>query len=327
MLWMSGVMCAGVLASMALAAFGQDQRPALIPSGQGTGANSAAAAAAAANTNIGGLTDEPITPGEVVHVSVFNAPDFSVVTRVSEGGDIAIPMLGAVHLEGLNSLKASELVADDLKKKNLILEPNVLVTVDSSATGITVMGEVRSPGIYPPPGKHLLSDILATAGGLTANTGRVIEISNESDPGQRIEIPWDPTMHNTRNYDRPVHPGDRILVRSCGIAYVGGHVAKPGAYSLCGSPQITLSEVVALAGGETPLTAEKHTYLIRPQPDGTRVVQEFDIHKVLHAEVADPVVKEDDIIYVSPSTLKDVLNRAVVFALTLSNTLFYSYHP
>ena len=88
-----------------------------------------------------------------------------------------------------------------------------------------------------------------------------------------------------------------------------------------------MSEAVALAGGESPLTAERHTYLIRPQPDGTRVVQEFDIHKVLRAEVADPVVKEDDIIYVSPSTIKDVLNRALTFAFTLSNTLFYTYRP
>ena len=323
--WTSRVVCVGALTAAALTCPGQNQRPALIPGTQGAGANTATAMAA--DTNIGGLTDVPIAPGQIVHVSVFNAPDFSVVTRVSENGDVAIPMLGAIHLEGLDSAQASERIASDLKSRNLMLEPNVLVTVDSSASGITVLGEVRSPGIYPPPGKHLLSDILAAAGGLTANTGRIIEISNELHPDRKVEVPWDPTMHNTSSYDRPVHPGDRILVRACGIAYVGGHVGKPGAYSLCGSSQITLSEAVALAGGESPLTAERHTYLIRPQPDGTRVVQEFDIHKVLRAEVADPVVKEDDIIYVSPSTIKDVLNRALTFAFTLSNTLFYTYRP
>lgn len=303
----------------------QDQRPALIPSSQGSG--SAGAAAAAANANIGGLTDDPISPGQIVHVGVFNAPDFSLITRVSESGDIAIPMLGAVHVEGLNSAGAADLLAQQLKTHNLMLDPHVTVTVDSSSTGITVLGEVHAPGIYPPPGKHLLSDVLALAGGLTANTGRVIEISNDRRPDQKVEVAWDPTMHNTSTYDRPVSPGDRVLVRACGIAYVGGHVAKPGAYSLCGSPQITLSEVIALAGGVIPLTSEKHTYLVRTQADGTRAVQEIDLHKVLLSKVADPMVKEDDIIYVTPSAIKDAVNRAVAAALSLSNAFIYSYHP
>lgn len=318
------------LASIAFSVAGlccvsQEQRPALIPSSQGSGSTGAASASAAAN--IGGLTDEPIFPGQILHVFVFNAPDFSEVTRVSESGNIAIPMLGSIHVGGLASADAADLIADRLKTANLMLAPNVTVTVDSSSAGITILGEVHAPGIYPPPGKHLLSDLLATAGGLTSNAGRVIEISNDRTPENKIEVPWDPTMHNTSNYDRPVHPGDRILVRACGIAYIGGHVLKPGAYSLCGSPQITLSEAISLAGGETPLTAERHTYLIRSGGNGTRIVQEIDIKKVLTAKAADPVLKEDDIIYVTPSTVKDVLNRATAFALTVSNTLFYNYHP
>lgn len=313
------------LCAASLPCYCQDQRPALIPSSQGGG--NSAAAAAAANANVGGLTDEPISPGQIVHVAVFNAPDFSMITRVSESGDIALPMLGSIHLEGLNSEGAADLLARELKTHNLMLDPHVTVTVDSSSTGITVLGEVHAPGIYPPPGKHLLSDVLALAGGLTANTGRVIEISNDHHPEEKAEVAWDPTMHNTSTYDRPVEPGDRVLVRACGIAYVGGHVAKPGAYSLCGSPQMTLSEVIALAGGVVPLTAEKHTYLVRTQADGTRAVQEIDLHKVLMSKVADPIVKEDDIIYVTPSAVKDAVNRAIAAALSISGAFVYAYHP
>ncbi len=291
------------------------------------GAPSPTSVSAAAVGNIGGLTDEPIAPGQVVHVLVFNAPDFSVTTRVSEQGDIAYPILGSVHVDGLNSKTASQLIEADLKKNQLMVDPHVTVTVEGFTTGITILGEVRAPGIYPTMGKHLLSDIIATAGGLTANTGRVIEISNNNDPSDKHEVAWDPTMHNTSSYDYPIHPGDRILVRSCGIAYIGGHIAKPGAYSLCGSQQITLSELVALAGGSTPLTSDKHIYLIRKQPDGTRTAEQVNLHHVLRAKLADPEIHEDDIVYVTPSTVKDILNRAVSFSLTAANTLFYSYHP
>ena len=302
--------------------FGQEQRPSLVPLAQAGGGPNPGSAL----SGVGELTDEPISTGQVVHVSVFNAPDFSVVSRVSKGGDIAVPMLGAIHVEGLNSQKASELVTSRLKSSDLVLEPKVLVTVEASYTGITILGEVHAPGIYPLPGKHQLSDLLAAAGGLTANTGRIIEISNEHMPDQKVELPWDPTMHNTANYDRPVHSGDHVLVRACGIAYIGGHVNKPGAYSLCGSSQITMSEVIALAGGISPLTSEKHSYLIRAQADGTRSVQEIDLHKILTAKAEDPVVKEDDIVYVTPSAIKATADKALGIALTLSNTLLYTYH-
>jgi protein involved in polysaccharide export with SLBB domain len=171
----------------------------------------------------------------------------------------------------------------------------------------------------------LLSDLLAAAGGLTANTGRVIEISSEKTPDQKTYIPWDPTMHNTSSYDRPVHPGDRVFVRACGIAYVGGNVLKPGAYSLCGSPQMTLSEVIALAGGVAPLNSDSHTFLIRAEPDGTKVARQINIHKVLLAKVADPIVREDDIIYVSHSDLKDALSRVAAASLTLAGPILYTH--
>lgn len=312
--------------AFSVVAAAQVERPALIQMGQG-GAAPSTSVSAGSVAGIGGLTDEPISAGQVVHVAVFNAPDFSVNTRVSEGGDIAFPILGAVHVEGMNSAEASIAIADQLKQHDLMIDPKVTVTVDGFSTGITILGEVHAPGIYPMPGKHLLSDLIATAGGLTANTGRVIEISNVKTPEKKEEVPWDPTMHNTSSYDRPIHPGDRVLVRSCGIAYVGGHIGKPGAYSLCGSPQITMSELIALAGGVTPLTSEKHSYLIHTQADGSRTVQEVDLHKVLRASAGDPEVKEDDIIYVTPSTAKDVMNRALTFSMSLATTVLYAYHP
>lgn len=302
-------------------AHAQMERPALIPSAQGAGG----AKPPDTTAGIGQLTSNPITAGQTVHVSVYESPDFSMTARVSETGEIPYPVLGAVHVEGLNSAEASNLLAAGLKAQNLLLNPHVLVTVDATVSDITILGEVHSPGVYPPPGKHMLSDLIAMAGGLTANTGRVIEISNQNTPGKFEDLPWDPTLHNVENYDRPVHPGDRVIVRPCGIAYVGGHVAKPGAYSLCGSAQLTVSQVIALAGGIMPLTSYKNTYMVRTQPDGTRVVSQMDVQKILQAKAADPVIHEDDILYVSPSPLKDALTRVMGFALSLVGPLLYTY--
>ncbi|HET7104664.1 MAG TPA: SLBB domain-containing protein, partial [Terracidiphilus sp.] len=283
--------------------------------------------AASSGGGVAGLTDEPIFPGEIVHIGVFGAPDFTVVTRVSESGDIAYPYLGILHFEGLNSAAAASLISTQLISRGLMRNPQVMVTVEATLTGITVLGEVREPGVYPPRGKHMLSDVLAAAGGLMTNAGRVIEISELSSPEKKIEIPWDPTMHNTANFDRPVRPGDRVIVRPCGVVYVGGHVSKPGAYSECGSRVTTLSQLIARAGGSTPFTATKHTLIVHLQPDGTKTVQEVDLKKVLTGRVADPVMREDDIIYVSPSPTKEAVNRAVAFVMSLVGPILYVYRP
>lgn len=315
---------AGLLLLASILVDAQEQRPALVPLSQGGGG---APSSPSSSGSIGGLSEGPISPGETVHINVFDAPDFSLTTRVSENGDIPYPILGSFRIGGLNSAEAASGLAKELKDKNLMVSPEVTVTVDSSRTGITVLGEVHSPGVYPPPGKHQLSDLLATAGGLTGNTGRIIEITNTRDGGKKDFVPWDPTMHNTENFDRPIAPGDRVLVRACGIAYVGGNITKPGAYSLCGSPKITLSELLALAGGVAPSSSYSKTYLVRAQPDGTKVVEQIDVKKVLTSKVSDPVVQEDDIIYVSPSPLKSILKAALSFALSISPQLLYTYHP
>jgi len=307
-------------------AVAQEQRPAIIPLAQG-GSGSSSAASASSSASIGGLSDGPIAPGEVVHINVFDAPDLSLITRVSETGDVPYPILGSFHIGGLNSASASRMLAKELKDRDLMLDPEITVTVDSSSTGITVLGEVHSPGIYPPPGKHQLSDLLATAGGLSANTGRMIEITNDRNSGKKEYVSWDPTMHNTENFDRLVYPGDRVLVRACGIAYVGGNVLKPGAYSLCGSPNMTLSMVMALAGGIALNSSPNKTYLVRAQPDGTKIVEQIDLKKVLTSRLADPIVHEDDIIYVSPSPLKEILKGALAFGLSVAPSALYIFHP
>jgi len=288
--------------------------------------SSVGAGTASAPVSIGSLTDEPISPGETVHVYVFHAPDFSFTTKVSESGDIPFPMLGVVHLAGLSSQTAADLIGSELTKRNLMLDPNVTVTVDTTSTGITVLGEVRLPGIFPPLGKRSLSDLIAAAGGMTASAGRVIEISNARSPEKKTYIPWDPTMRNTTNYDLPVHPGDRVLVEACGFVYVGGSVIKPGAYALCGTPNMTLSEVLALAGDLNLTASERHTIIIHTQPDGSRIVQEYNLGKILRAKAGDPFVKEDDIVYVAASNVKLMTARAMQFTLNLAGPLLYLYH-
>jgi polysaccharide export outer membrane protein len=312
-----------IVATLACQRQGFAQMPGAMSSGPARSASSGSSAAAGAGTM--GVTDEPIFPGEEVSISVPNAPDFSTIARVSMSGDVPVPYLGIVHVAGLNSASAAALVEKMLIDSNLVVHPHVLVTVDAASTGITVLGEVRTPGVYPPTGKHMLSDVLAMAGGVTTNAGRIIEISSDSAPDQKTLIPWDPTLHNTAVYDRVMQAGSRIIVKPCGVAYVGGFVSRPGAYPVCGSQVTTASQLIALAAGATITARRDHTILIRTQPDGSRVVQRIDMAKILNAKAADPVVREDDIIYVPLSGVKYALTNMLGYVASFGVTSMNVY--
>ena len=70
-------------------------------------------------------------------------------------------------------------------------------------------------------------------------------------------------------------------------------------------------------------SATNKTYIVRTRPGDTRVVEQVDVKKVLNSRVGDPIVHEDDIIYISPSPLKVMLKGALAFALAISPTLLY----
>ena len=56
-------------------------------------------------------------------------------------------------------------------------------------------------------------------------------------------------------------------------------------------------------------------------------MQEVNLSKVLRARAVDPVVREDDIIYVSPSPLKSAMSQTAIAALTLAGPLLFVYQP
>ncbi|MGA8088982.1 MAG: hypothetical protein WCA10_17035 [Terracidiphilus sp.] len=105
--------CFLVFASLVVSA--QQSRPALIPLAQGTGGGGSSSAASAGN--IGGLSDGPITAGETVHINVFDAPDFSLITRVSESGDIPYRFLVGAKLRELEQAVERATSEDELRSE------------------------------------------------------------------------------------------------------------------------------------------------------------------------------------------------------------------
>lgn len=90
---------------------------------------------------------------------------------VDSEGDIDFPVLGKIHVAGLQRSEVATLIKDQLLAQNLIKDP--VVTVEFMNLTYAVLGEVSHPGRYSiEKDKITILDALSAAGDLTINGRR-----------------------------------------------------------------------------------------------------------------------------------------------------------
>ena len=178
--------------------------------------------------NSGGSSSVRLGSGDLVEVSVYNVPEMDTKTRVSSGGDIYLPLIDYVHVDGLTVDEAESVIEKRLEKGDYVKGPHVQIFVQEYASaGANVMGEVNRPGIYPVLGEQTLLTVISAAGGFTDRAGTSVSITHRDQPGTPITVPLslNPQDHPENNV--AVYPGDTILVRRADIVYVVGEVVRP----------------------------------------------------------------------------------------------------
>src|ERR1700720_229349 len=124
-----------------------------------------------------------VSSGDLLTVSVADAPEYRYDVRVNAYGDASLPMAGNIKLAGLSIYQAENKIAQNLEKHGFFNEPQVSVFVKEYATsGISVMGEVQKPGIYPLPGHRTILDAISAAGGMGPKAGKTVTIIHRDQP-------------------------------------------------------------------------------------------------------------------------------------------------
>ena len=85
---------------------------------------------------------------------------------VDSNGDIDFPVLGKVHIEGMSKENLATYIKNEIITKNLIKDPTV--TVEFKNLTISVLGEVKQPGLFNIDRSNItLLDGLSMAGDIT----------------------------------------------------------------------------------------------------------------------------------------------------------------
>ena len=230
----------------------------------------AAAQTAAATPAANVAAEYRLGSGDVVRVNVFQNPDLTLETRVTEAGIVSYPLLGAIRLGGLSVTAAEKLIADGLRGGNFVKQPQVtIVVLQVRGNQANVLGQVNRPGRYPIEVADMrLIDLLAMAGGAsTTGSDLVIVTGTRNNQLFRLEVDL-PTVFAAGGKDKDILilNGDAVWVDRQPLVYIYGEVQRPGPMRL--ERGMTLMQSLATGGGLTQRGTEKGIRVHRKTADG-----------------------------------------------------------
>ena len=262
--------------------------------GAGLAPLAAMAQVVAASAAIPAAAEYRLGSGDVIRINVYQNPDLTIETRVTEAGIVSYPLLGAIRLGGLSVTAAEKLIADGLRGGNFVKSPQVtLVVMQVRGNQASVLGQVNRPGRYPIEVADMrLTDLLAMAGGAAANgADMVIVTGTRSGKPFRLEVDL-PTVFAPGGKDKDILilNGDAVWVDRQQLVYIYGEVQRPGPMRL--ERGMTMMQTLATGGGLTQRGTEK----------GIRVHRKGDDGKVQVVTPAlDEAMRDGDVVYVRES--------------------------
>ncbi len=267
-----------------------------------------------------------IGSGDLLQISVEGAPEYMREARVSREGSITLPMLGTVTVGGLSVSQAQDLIASRLREGKYFRDPQVTVFAKEYATqGISVLGEVTKPGIYPLLGTHTLFDAISAAGGVTPKAGKKVMIMRRgSTDAQVVEMPIGAKDWSQSNVD--VKPGDTVMVSKAGIVYVVGDVKLPGGFVM-ENAKMTVLQAVALAQGTNPTASLGKAKLIRKTASGEQKETPIALDKIYSAKIPDMTLEAEDILFIPNSRAKTGFRKGLDTVLSTASGMAIYARP
>jgi polysaccharide biosynthesis/export protein len=264
--------------------------------------------------------------GDLMDVSVYNVPELTSKVRVSLAGDVYLPLIDYVHVEGLTQEEAQGVIEKRLADGGFVRNPHVTIFVDEAASSaVTLLGEVQRPGMYPDVADHKLYEVLAQAGGFTVSASRKLAVIRRNQPDPiRVNLPRNLADDLTGNIN--IEPGDTITVPRAPVIYVVGDVGRPAGL-LVDNGTLTVLQAMALAGGANHTAKLGAARIIRRGPTGMTETK-VAIKKMLEAKAPDVTLQGDDILFIPVSAGKVAAGRTLEVAIALATAVsIYAIHP
>jgi polysaccharide export outer membrane protein len=291
------------------------------------------------------LPAQPIGRNDLLAISVYGAPEFSRTVRVSEAGQIRLPMLhDKIAVLGMMPAELEARLAEAFEAAQILVDPAVTVSVaEYHSHPISVVGAVRMPLTFQAVGRTSLVEAITRAQGLAEDAGAEILITRTPKAGAEgtaaagsdtaqvfLRIPVRGLIDGTDpSLNVMLEGGEEVRVPTIGRVFVVGNVKQPGGYRLDEYAGMSVLKALALSQGMAPFAA-KVAYIYR-RNNGAPVEIPVELHRIMDRKSDDVQLLANDILYVpdnhSRRATLTVIERAVGFATgTASGALILGLH-
>jgi len=255
------------------------------------------------------LPVQKIGKEDLLNVQIIDLPELSRSYRVTNNGQIRMPMLKQmIHVEGLYPGDIEVLIADELKREQLMVDPFVTVSVlEYHSRPISVTGAVKNPTVFQAIGTVDLLDAMAKAGGPADNAGGEIIITKPNgDTG--VQFTQTIQLRALMNGSDPslnikLTGGELIRIPIIGTVVVTGNVHVSGVYPVQDNGTSTVLTAIGQAQGmgdfKPPIV-----YIYRPDDQGVKHEIPVDIKSILARKKADVTLQARDVLYVPDNNTK-----------------------
>ena len=194
-----------------------------------------------------------IASGDLLTVAVYRQDDMTYRLRVDPEGYIRFPIAGRVFVAG-NSADAIERTIAAALRKHGYSQPEVVVSVEAYAPrNVFVLGAVESAAnVVIPEGSEITAmQAISATGGLSedADVDGIVVRRFKGGKGTTLKVNARDILNGKVGEDTRLMPGDTVVVPRVRAISVLGTVKKPGQFFATPEAPLTVSRVVALAGG------------------------------------------------------------------------------
>ena len=265
-----------------------------------------------------------IGPGDVLSLKIFAGGDeqHDAQLTVSSQGTINVPFIGPVKAQGLTVSQLEKSITAPLAADYLV-DPEVTIAVNEyHSLQYYISGAVGAPGLYEMKAQPTLMELIAKAGGLTANRGNVAYILRPSDrpgaAGAKSTGSAAAKPHQKIDLKKLLDQGDmsqNIVLQSGDVVYVPlstalnmaeskiyveGEVQSPGAYNY--QEGMTALSACIMAGGFSKFAAPNRARIIRQDGDKQKVIK-IDLEDVKMGKIQDVQILPGDRIHIPETWL------------------------
>jgi polysaccharide export outer membrane protein len=215
-----------------------------------------------------------VGPQDVLLISLFDQPDLNGKFVVEADGTFPFPLLGRVAVGSLTLPQVESALKKRLVEGGFFKNPQISVAIEQyHSQRVFIVGEVRSPGMYPVTGDMSLIEAIARAGSTlpTAGTETLIVRSKNAradgpilpgmDSADVTRVDLNALQSGALERNVALRDGDTIFVPKAESIYVFGQVKNPGAYPL--QKVTTVLQALSLAGGLTDRGASGRVRVVR----------------------------------------------------------------